>query len=144
MNDTVFEQAIEAQAIPQLLEDSSTVANLAEFLAEYRQGLDEDSIAKLKAMAFDEEASEDQQGTHPSIRVRLGYAEKYDSGTPVKSEPVESLFEDWSALNADLAELFNLRLKTYLEAFQQLAYAEESENEILGIPKQQISNTDQG
>jgi len=124
-NDTIFSEIIQAKHIPELLKEGKTISNFSKFTELILSDVDKKTIDKIQAGILEMSQSHSIYDSHPALKIRIDYSEKFDNKEEKEKDFVDKLFDNWDKINEKVAELYNLRILTYLQALQQQSGAEE-------------------
>lgn len=124
-NDTIFSEIIQSKYIPELLKEGKTISNFSKFTELILNDVDEKIIDEIQSRILEMSQSHSIYDSHPALKTRINYSEKFDNKEEKENGFVDKLFDNWDKTNEKVAELYNLRISAYLQAMQQQSGSEE-------------------
>jgi len=128
-NDTIFSEIIQAKHIPDLLKKGKTISNFSKFTELILGEVDKKTIDKLQKDILEMSKSHSIYDSHPALKTRIDYSEKFDDKEEKEKGFVSKLFDNWEKINEKVAELYNLRILAYLQVVQQQSEASKETKE---------------
>lgn len=114
-NDLLFSEAVQNRYVPQLLQEGKTISNFAKIMDFVYSNFKSDGIKELQNKLLESSTTNSIYDSHPALTTRINYSKKFDSKKQDAKTPVQNLFDDWDEINKKTAELYNVRLITYLQ-----------------------------
>ncbi len=116
-NDLVFNEVIEANLVPRFLKEEKMITDFSKFMEFAHKKL---PIKKLKLDILSTSDSHNVYDSHPALKVRTDYAKRFETLKEKDDRPVSALFDNWDDMNKKVAEIYNLRLMSYLKRLDQI------------------------
>lgn len=118
-NDTVFREIIESKYVPDLLKEGKTISNFSFFMEVVYKSLDKKDIDSLQSNIVEINKNQGVFDSHPALKNRLFYSEKFISKEEKNKKLVSTIFDNWENINKKVADLYNLKIINYLQTLQK-------------------------
>jgi len=116
MNDIIFSEIIEKIILPDILEKGKIISNFSLFMDFSYKKTDKKTISSFQDLIMDTKNISDTYDSHPSTNIRVEYSKRFDKKTPQGKTLAKDLFNKWDKINEKVAELYNQRLISHLQA----------------------------
>ena len=141
-NDAIFGEVV-LESVRHFAQEGKVITNFSKFMKFAYDRLNESDIERIRSAVLSQNESRSAYDSHPSVKARLDYANRFGTVGEEHESLVYSLFDDWDKINEKVAELYNLRLGIYVarianaEAYTEVTQAEEiTEQDTLGARNQ--------
>lgn len=113
VNDRLFNDVVIDKYVPMFLKENKVISNFSKIIEHVYKNVGKKTLKNMR-----EEISHIKDSnvysTHPSLDVRLRYAQKFKNPNASKTNSIKSLFDSWDNLSEEVTNLFNYRLQHYL------------------------------
>ncbi len=114
-NDLITDRYVFESLIPQLLSDGKVPGDFSIIMESAHKTLGTEKVKELRNAILTERES-GAFDSHPAIGMRVEYSKMFTQVVVEKKEPVATLFDDWGALNENVAEVYSKALVERLAA----------------------------
>ena len=90
-----------------------TISNYSQLIESYHRKIGESELEMLKSDILSKTESVSIYDSHPPLKMRLDYAEKFDKAEINDDRPVINLFNYWDNINERLAKIHNQTVIIY-------------------------------
>jgi len=119
VNDTIFRDIIQARYVPELLKEGKMISNFSTLIEMILSEVDKKTIDELQRGILEMSQSDNIYDSHPALRTRINYSEKFDDKEEREGKgSVRELFDDWEKTSEKVTELYYLRILAYSQAVQ--------------------------
>jgi len=125
-NDVVFNEIIQSEWVPKLLKEEKIISNFSKSMEVIFGGLEKKDIDNIQNSLLSKSQVHGNYDSHPALKIRIDYANKFEDITERDINPVGQLFDDWDEINKKVAELYNLRLMYILQMHNAQSKKEEA------------------
>lgn len=127
-NDTIFSEIIQPKYIAELMNKGKTTSNISKYFELIISDTDKKTIDLINKEMLETNQSHGIYDSHPALKTRIDYSEKFGNTEENEKEFVGKLFDNWDKINEKVTEIYNLSLIAYLQTLQQQSYAGEETN----------------
>lgn len=107
LNDAVFYEIIENQYVPELLKSNQVFTSFSKAMEIAYGSPNKEEIKRLSNKLMDI-AEEEKFNTHPALKIRVAYAEKFDNPETINdNRSMEKLFSNWDTKNQEVTSIYN-------------------------------------
>lgn len=116
MNDLIFSEVIEKTILPDILEKWKIISNFSLFMDFSYKKTDKETISSFENLIMDTKNISDTYDSHPSTNIRVEYSKRFDKKLSQDKTLAKELFSKRDKINEKVAELYNQRLISNLQA----------------------------
>jgi Zn-dependent protease with chaperone function len=109
-NQALFSQVVQPKLLVELSRLGKKASNLSQSIETVCSSTEKSAMRDFQAALLSRAPTRGAYDSHPPLKVRLGYASKFEQRDETLGGPVQELFEDWKGLNERLTDFYYKRM----------------------------------
>ena len=111
-NDAVFNELVQ-EGSRYFAKEGKVITNFSKFMEFAYDQLSTSDIERIRSLMLSQDESGSTYDSHPSLKTRLDYANRFYTIGEEQGDLVYSLFDSWDRINETIAKLYYIRLGLY-------------------------------